>query len=163
LIGTRIDAIYSSDLARARETAEIIGQAVGVPVTLDARLRERGHGQWEAKTTKELDVEAPDWRSLWFRADLDNCAPGGESTRQVVARVEPVLEEIAAAHPSGRVVVVSHGGVIGIIRTIAANTPHGQEGKFGTGNCEIVPLPWPMQITPDEWIALSGGDGHGVR
>jgi 2,3-bisphosphoglycerate-dependent phosphoglycerate mutase len=163
LIGTRVDAIYSSDLERAHQTAEIIAQAVGVPVQIDARLRERAHGDWEAKTTKDLDVEVPDWRKLWQRVDLDMSAPGGESTRQVVARIGPVLEEIAAAHPGGRVVIVTHGGIIGTLRTIAASIPHGQEAKFGVKNCEIVPLPWPLPITPDDWITLSTGDGHGLR
>jgi 2,3-bisphosphoglycerate-dependent phosphoglycerate mutase len=163
LTGERIDAIYSSDLARARETAEIIGRAVGVSITEDMRLRERAHGDWEAKTTAELDAQVPNWRELWRRVDLDMRAPGGESTRQVVARVTPMLEEIAAAHPNGRVIIVTHGGVIGTIRTIAANTPHGQEAKFGTKNCEIVPLKWPMQIAPEEWVALYGGVADGLR
>jgi 2,3-bisphosphoglycerate-dependent phosphoglycerate mutase len=156
LIGTGIDAIYSSDLERARGTAEIVGEALSMPITVDGRLRERNHGAWEGKTSAELSAEIPDWKEQWTRWALDGSGPGGESIRQVVVRIAPLLDEISAQHSGGRVLVVTHDGVIAILRTIAANLSHEHAWGFRTGNCEITEMAWPMQTTPDAWIAQFG-------
>jgi probable phosphoglycerate mutase len=102
------DALYSSDLARARETAEIVSARVGLPVRLDPRLREVDVGEWSGLTSEEVEALYPDH----YRARHDGVTPwmGGESYDAMGARVLEALREIAAAHESGRVLVVTHGG-----------------------------------------------------
>ena len=101
LAGEDFDAIYSSDLARARETAEIVGAGLGLPVTLDPDLREKDWGTWEGLTsTERVGVELV-----------------GESTAQHQKRMLAALERIAESHPNGRVIVVTHGGSMRRVQT----------------------------------------------
>jgi probable phosphoglycerate mutase len=94
LTGEQLDAIYSSDLVRARETAEIVGERLGLPVMLDRGLREKNWGTWEGLTPAERDA-----------VELV-----GESTEEHTARTLGALRRIAERHPDGRVLVVTHGG-----------------------------------------------------
>ncbi len=95
LADEELEAIYSSDLARARETAEIVGDRLGLPVVLDPDLREKDWGTWEGLTAVERD-----------RVEFV-----GESTEAHQERILRVLRRISARHPgAGRVLVVTHGG-----------------------------------------------------
>ncbi len=93
LAGEEFDAIYASDLARARETAEIVGVQLQLPVVLDPDLGEKNWGTWEGLTsTERLEIELV-----------------GESTEEHQRRMLAALGRIAAKHPDGRVLVVTHG------------------------------------------------------
>jgi len=94
LAGDDIEAVYASDLARARETAEILGARLGLEVVIDPDLREKNWGNWEGLTSDE-------------RAAI---AFEGESTEAHRERVLRAVDRIVEAHPDGRVVVVTHGG-----------------------------------------------------
>jgi broad specificity phosphatase PhoE len=96
-----IDAVYSSDLARARETAEIVAEALGLGVHLDAGLREFDTGNWTGLTRDEIRARFPDQE----RHD-------GETRGQLVARVGSALGRICQRHPGQRVLVVTHGGAL---------------------------------------------------
>jgi broad specificity phosphatase PhoE len=89
-----IDAVYASDLARARETAEILGARLGLPVVIDPDLREKNWGSWEGLTSDE-------------RAHIEF---EGESTEDHRERVLRAVQRIVEAHPGERVIVVTHGG-----------------------------------------------------
>jgi probable phosphoglycerate mutase len=95
-----LDAIYASDLSRARATAEAVAATHGLEVKLDSRLRERSFGSWEGLT----------------RDDLDAMPPGshhdGETDEEVRERMLAAVQEIAAAHPGEEVLIVSHGGAL---------------------------------------------------
>jgi probable phosphoglycerate mutase len=95
-----LDAIYSSDLARARETAAAVASTHGLEVRLDARLRERSFGSWEGLTREDI-AEFP-----------EGSRHDGESDDEVRARVLAAIEEIARSHPGQQVLVVSHGGAL---------------------------------------------------
>jgi broad specificity phosphatase PhoE len=98
-----LEAIYSSDLARARETAEIVGGRLGLPVSLDQDLRERDWGTWEGLTAVERDhVEFV-----------------GESTEAHQERILGALRRISDRHPDGSVLVVTHGGSMRRVQTTA--------------------------------------------
>jgi broad specificity phosphatase PhoE len=101
LEGEELEAIYASDLARARETAEIVGSRLGFVVVLDPGLREKDWGNWEGLTAVERD-----------RVEFS-----GESTEQHAARMMRALRRIAERHPSGRVLVVTHGGSMRRVQT----------------------------------------------
>ena len=89
-----IDALYASDLSRARETAEILGEKLGLDVAVDPDLREKNWGNWEGLTPDErLHVEFE-----------------GETSQAHRERTLRAVERIVDRHPGGRVVVVTHGG-----------------------------------------------------
>jgi probable phosphoglycerate mutase len=96
------DAVATSPLSRAAETARILAEELGLPEPeqVDA-LVERNYGEAEGLTGAEID------------ARFGGVVQARESREQVVDRVRPALLELAERHPGGRVLVVSHGGVIG--------------------------------------------------
>lgn len=101
-------AIYSSDLVRSRETAEIAGALLGLPVRVDARLREMDVGSWSGRPVTE--THGP------FERPLDRAAAErNEAFEEMQARVLEALQEIAAAHDGERVLVVTHGGPIAAV------------------------------------------------
>jgi probable phosphoglycerate mutase len=100
LADVELDAIYSSDLVRARETADAVAAAHGLDVQLDARLRERSFGSWEGLSREDI------------AALPEGSRHDGETDEEVRARVLAAIEEIARAHPGQQVLVVSHGGAL---------------------------------------------------
>jgi len=104
-------AVWSSDLSRARETAEIIAARRSLPVTTTPLLRESCLGAWEGLTEAEI-VARGDGRLLEaFRRDSTlHRPPGGEPMRQVWERILDAQARLRAAHAEGAVVVVGHGG-----------------------------------------------------
>jgi broad specificity phosphatase PhoE len=125
-----VDAIWSSDLQRAAETAIIIGDQIGVgPVVVDNRLRERDAGEWTGLTRAQIEQRNPG-----FLAD-GNRPSGWEPDRDLLGRAGAALASIAAAAPGGDVLVVTHAGVVfaverhlGAQHTRLANT----EGRWVT-------------------------------
>jgi broad specificity phosphatase PhoE len=102
------DAIYASDLVRARETAEIVGKQLGVDVRLDRRLREVDVGEWSGLTTPEIERLYP--AGLAERRLGGTGWVRGESYDAMGERVVTALGDIAAANPDRRILVVTHGG-----------------------------------------------------
>lgn len=108
-----VAAIYASDLARARETAEILGARLGLPVVIEPALRERNWGSWEGLTPGERAAVA-------FQ---------GETPEDHRERILEAVRRIAERHPSERVLVVTHGGsmrrvqaaVLGVALPVVAN------------------------------------------
>jgi broad specificity phosphatase PhoE len=98
--GERIDAVYTSDLGRAVETAELAFGDSGIPIHRDARLRECNYGALNGGPVSEVEQERT--------SRIDEPFPGGESYRQAVERMRSFLADVAVRHPSGRVVVIGH-------------------------------------------------------
>ena len=120
-----LDAIYSSDLARARQTAAAIAARHGLEVIELRELREKDFGTWEGLTGAEIQARFPDAK------------PGswgdGESSDDVSERVLAVLERIAAAHVDGHIVVVTHSGPMRAALRGGAADVHAP-----IGNCTVV-------------------------
>lgn len=112
LAGARFDALYSSDLARARETAGAIAQHTGSGIVADARLRERSFGIFEGLTYAEMAVQHPEDFARFDSRDPDYVMPGGESARTFWGRCLACLAEIGERHAGREVVVVTHGLVL---------------------------------------------------
>ena len=93
-------AIYASDLTRARQTAQYLGQAQGVAVTPEPALRERGFGDFEGKTFSEIEALLPEQSLRWRRRDPDFAPAGGESLLTLRSRVVAAAERLAAQHGS---------------------------------------------------------------
>ncbi len=95
-----LDAIYASDLSRARATAAAVAATHGLEVNVDPRLRERSFGTWEGLTRNDI------------MAFPEGSRHDGESDDEVRERVLAAVQEIAAKHPGEQVLIVSHGGAL---------------------------------------------------
>lgn len=112
LSSERIDAVYSSDLQRAKATAEVIAAAHGLPVHTDRSLREINFGVWEGLTRDEIRLRFPEVSQEWWSNPVGTRLPGGETLAEVAERAVRYLLGTARRHPDGTVVVASHGGTI---------------------------------------------------
>ena len=110
LAETELDAIYSSDLQRARETAEIVARSQDLDVHLLPELREVDVGSWSGLTRAEAERRFPDAYRRW--AEGGEGWGDGESYEQLSERVLRAIRMIAADHPGERILVVAHGGTI---------------------------------------------------
>jgi len=108
------DALYSSDLSRARRIAEEISAACGLPVIPDERLREKSFGVIEGLRQAEVEARYPQVAAQIAKKLPDYAPPGGESLAEAQRRGIAALEDLAGRHPSGRVIVVSHGALLGM-------------------------------------------------
>jgi broad specificity phosphatase PhoE len=105
-----LDAVYSSDLRRAHDTAAVVADSQGLEVRVEPDLREVDVGSWSGLTRAEAEVRFPEGFARWQQG-----FPGwddGESYEQMTDRVIATVKRIAAAHPDERVLIVSHGGPI---------------------------------------------------
>lgn len=111
LRGVPFCAVFSSDLDRAKETAEILIQGRGLDIQVDPRFRERGFGSWEGKDFEEYLKAADDQR-------LDV-----ESSEAMRERVLAALDEVAALYPGKTILVSSHGGALKYIVAFLLGLP----------------------------------------
>ncbi|SHN25983.1 histidine phosphatase family protein [Cryptosporangium aurantiacum] len=102
------DAIVSSDLQRAKRTADALAAVTGLPVSVDARLRETGFGPWQGLSHTELAERWPDEYAVWKRGETPEL-PGIERPADVIARMREALTDALGA-VEGTLVVVCHGG-----------------------------------------------------
>lgn len=119
----RHDALFSSDLLRARQTAAPVATAWGVPAVAQAGLREQHFGLLEGLTAPTIQQRHPDLWARWLEADADFAPPGGESTRQFHTRVLEAVKELAAQGAGRRLAVVTHGGVLDMLWRTAHGLP----------------------------------------
>ncbi|WP_116952809.1 histidine phosphatase family protein [Jiangella endophytica] len=109
------DALYASDLLRARQTAGAVADATGLEVRVDARLRELDFGHAEGRTLAELRTTDPDAAEAFVRDPVAHHLPGGEHPEAAAGRAERALREIAARHPGQRVLVVCHNTLMRLV------------------------------------------------
>jgi glucosyl-3-phosphoglycerate phosphatase len=115
-------SLWSSDLSRARETAEIVGARIGLDVRLDSRLREANRGRWEGYTFDEIRRSEPEAYAAWMRGGADWRFPGGESLQEQQDRVLAALNDIEATGELPAL-VVCHGGSIRVV--LCSRDPRG--------------------------------------
>jgi broad specificity phosphatase PhoE len=117
---------YSSDLKRALETAQLIGEASGVSPVPAAGLREIDLGQWEGLNTEELALRFPEAWARWTEEPSWDVVPGGEGAGPFESRVAAEIDSILARHEYGDVLVVTHGGVIQVaLHRVVGRPNHG--------------------------------------
>jgi probable phosphoglycerate mutase len=149
----RISRVWTSDMARAVQTGEIVAAALGADVVVRTGLREFGVGH-AAGTTGDPDPFAETF-AAWLDGDLTARIPGGESGEDVVRRYTAVLEEIADAHRGESVLVVSHGGVMCMaLSAVSRNLALSHSRDVPMPNCGVVAL----EGDADGWVARSWAD-----
>lgn len=112
LADERFAAVYTSDLARAADTAAALADAVGVVLRRHTGLRERAFGVFEGRSFGELEQRWPAEVQRWRRRDPDFGPEGGETLRDFYERAVAAVLELAARHPGEQIAVVTHGGVL---------------------------------------------------
>lgn len=108
--GERVVALYASHLRRARETAAIVGERLGLEVALDERLAESRRGEWEGRLVRDIERDARELWSAWLEAGSSFRFPGGESLAEHQQRVAAAIEEIGRGPLPA--LAVCHGGSI---------------------------------------------------
>ena len=152
LAGQPVDAIYSSDLLRAHETAQAVATATGTTVVTDLGLRERNFGTFEGKTFAEIEVALPEQSLRWRKRDHDFAPEGGESLVQLRERVLHTTHTLAARHVGGLIVLVAHGGVLDILHRAATGQGLQAPRTWLLANAAINRLLWtPEGLTLVGW------------
>jgi len=118
-----IDAVVSSDLARAWMTGAPLAEARGLQMIAEPRLRERVFGIFEGKTLDEIAAQHPDELAAWRSRDVDWQVPEGESGTEFIARALAALHDIVLAQRGRTVAVVTHGGVLDVVYRNARALP----------------------------------------
>lgn len=123
LNGRRFSGIYASDLLRARQTAELLAESLGMTVTFEPRLREINLGTWEGMLSSEIEARYPRELEERKRDPWHARAPEGESPGEVAERVLAAIEEISEEHRAGSVLVIAHGLSLAVIICHAEGIP----------------------------------------
>ncbi len=149
-----IELIYSSDLNRALQTAELIAARLELSVQTDERLRERHLGSLQGLTKNEFQRQYPDEWAGFISGDPDYCFPGGESARQRHERTVNCVEELTQRHTGRTILVVAHGGVLKGLFCKAAGIPLSEPRRFSLFNAAINRF----SIVGDAWRLDTWGD-----
>ena len=149
-----IRAIYASDLARAWETAQYLGQTQSLPVTKEIGLRERGFGEFEGHTFLEIEQQLPEQSLLWRTRDPDFSPSGGESLTALRARVIQAVDRLAAQHAGEQIALVGHGGVMDVLYRAATRLGIQAPRTWALGNAAINRLLW----TPEGFSLVGWSD-----
>ena len=120
MAGERVTAVYASPLARAQDTAAIVGERLGLPVAVIDGVEEIRVGSLEGRGHD--DVEAPRVFGAWLGGDLSVRWPGAQTGEELVARFARSVDELADRHRGETVLVISHGGVMTVTITHTATT-----------------------------------------
>jgi broad specificity phosphatase PhoE len=140
--------VWTSTLARAVQTAEIVAARLGVAVTTRRGLCEFSSGDLSSET-RDVDPFLKVYER-WLEGELDVRLPGGETGREIADRFDDVLREIADAHPGETVLVVSHGGAIRLGVPAIARMDVEQPRL---GNCDTVEV----LADADGWVCTRYG------
>lgn len=137
----KVDAVYSSDLPRAFQTAEPTAQAFGLPIVTDARFREINVGEWDRKPFAHMLELYPEDYTVWMEDLIHARCTGGESVLEVAERVMDGINAFAAANPDKCVVVVTHATPLRCALWKISGAPESaiQDMSWG-GNCAVSEL-----------------------
>ncbi len=140
-----VDAVYSSPVCRARETAQILVEARGLSIAYDERLVEIHYGDWVGKTFEEVRA-FPDYIPYFKRLETP-VAPNGETLYQVRDRALDFVRQIQRSHPNQTVIAVSHADWIKCLLMEFLGIPYGNIWKFRIDNVSVSLL----ECDPQGW------------
>lgn len=140
LASEKFNAIYSSDLKRAVETATPLARLTGAPLETSDAFRERSVGVMEGLTFEEAAAHHPEQYAALLHRDFEHVLLGGESYRQTLDRASKKLDEVIGKHKGGRIALFTHTGAICILILHlmgALDSPELKPVWIATGNCGI--------------------------
>lgn len=151
---TSFDAMISSDLGRAMQTALIINEYLHLPeIIREPLLRERNFGLFHGMNRKEVMAKYPQEAARLFGGDIDTAPPGGESIRQVWERAVRFLKELPLCYKGKRILAISHGGVVNMIIREVLHIPFDVPRRFKLPNTGLNILTYEKE----EWYLRSMG------
>ena len=138
-------AVWTSDLSRARETARAISDELSIPLIATPLLREMGLGEWEGLQEKDILARGDEYLFRQYRlSPAEHRPPGGETLEHAFERMQEVLLDIRERHPFGQVAVVGHGGSLRAMFADALDAPVASMLRFQLANCSL-------SILEDTW------------
>lgn len=154
-----ITHVIASDLGRTRRTAEIIADACGCEVTLDARLRELDMGCLEQRELDHLTAEEESWRKALVDGTEGGRIPDGESMQELATRMHAALNALRALPEGSRPLVVSHGMALGALVSTILGLPAHAERRLRLRNCSLSRVDYQQSawLAPG-WIVEMAGD-----
>jgi alpha-ribazole phosphatase len=125
-----VQAIISSDLRRAQETARVIAAPLQLTINPDSRWREMAFGDWEGLTYDVLQHRHPKRLVAWYDDPLQMAPPNGETLIHVANRVRTAWHDLRATYANQTVVLVAHGGPLRILLCLALGLPPDAHWQF---------------------------------
>ncbi|MCS7308972.1 MAG: histidine phosphatase family protein [Armatimonadetes bacterium] len=157
----QLQAIYSSDLQRAMQTAHIIARYHGIPPIPDADLRELSYGVWEGMSREE--ILASEWAELFEKYRRDSLRyrpPGAEYPEQILERSRRVLQRVVQTHREGTICLVGHGGSLRALLCVALSAPLESFRRIRLDNASLSAI----ECYPDGmWVSLLNDTCHLAR
>jgi broad specificity phosphatase PhoE len=142
----QFSAIYSSDLLRSRQTAELIANRLHLGITLESRLREMNLGAWEGMLSDEIKSQYPQEMAERACNPLHARAPGGESAMQVAKRVMAAVGEIGMRHCDKSVLIIAHGISLAIVTCLARGIPLNKLYEYVPDNATLNRVKWKTSV-----------------
>ena len=152
-----LDAVYTSDLKRAHQTASAVAARQGLTPVSHVGLRERGFGAFEGKTFAEIEKDLPEDAMLWRKREPHWAPPqGGESLVLMEQRIRNTLNELAAQHMGQHIALFAHGGVMDLLYRIATQQGLQAPRTWTLTNTAINRLLWtPESVSLVGWADTS--------
>ena len=152
-----ITHVIASDLGRTRRTAEIIADACGCTVTLDA-LRELNMGCLEQRPLDGLTAEEESWRKALVDGTEGGRIPGGESMEEMATRMHAALNACLDLPAGSRPLLVSHGMALGVLVSTILGLPAHAERRLRLRNCSISRVDHQQSALAAGWVVETAGD-----
>lgn len=137
------DAVVSSTLQRCARFAEELAAARGLPLRLDARLQEYHFGDWQGVPIADIDRDHGEALGRYWADPANHPPPNAEPFATFRQRLSDALDAIVAEHPGRRVLVVTHGGAIKLIRSLVEGRAFGGMVELHVPHASLHPVAWP--------------------
>jgi broad specificity phosphatase PhoE len=157
LSGMRFAAFYASPILRARESASILSERLGIPFDVSEALREYEVGELEGRSDDAAWAQYHELHAAWLRGAIDVSVGGGESFRQICARFQPLLNRIRAREVDGNVLLLGHGGTFYcVLSHLCSNLEASFVFERGLGHTDVVVT----ELTAGGLSCVSWGDSR---
>jgi alpha-ribazole phosphatase len=140
------DAIVSSSMRRCSAFARELADQRGLPLRLDPRLVEYHFGEWQGMPIETIAAEQGDALGRFWADPVAHPPPGGETFDAFHSRLCVALDEIAIDAAERRVLVVTHGGAIRLLRCFAERRSYGDMANIEVPHASLHPLAWPPSV-----------------
>ena len=167
LASEKPDVIYTSDLQRARATAQAVADIHRMPLIIDAQLRERCYGIFEGLLYEEISTQFPNEFALWQARDMHARFPSGdrdaETLHEFHHRSVNAVTTIVKQHPAQRLLILTHGGVLDCLYREATGMRVDAKRDFGIINAAINRLQWDgKKFTLLQWADATHLENDGL-
>ncbi|TWI14138.1 histidine phosphatase family protein [Aerolutibacter ruishenii] len=160
--GRQWDSIVSSSLRRCADFASELASQRGLPLRIDQRLAEYHFGQWQGMPLEILGEEQPEALGRFWADPVAHPPPGAETFHAFAGRLSQALDE-AVGEPGERVLVITHGGAIRLLRCMVERRGFGDMAGIDVAHASIHRLPWPSRARAGDVVAANQQTVVGAR